>query len=97
MSPFVHEPETPDGPGVTTQLCDWIYGLKLEDIPEHVQTRAKYLILDGLACGLTGARVPWSAEAAKAVSEFEEPGKHVVIGYKEVCLFLAHAECKSLP
>lgn len=92
MSPFVHEPEVADGPGVTTQLCDWIHGLKLEDIPEHVQTRAKYLILDGLACGLTGARVPWSAEAAKAVFEFEEPGKHVLIGYKEVFPFLAHTK-----
>lgn len=89
--PFVHEPQPTDVPGVTTQLCDWIHGLKLEDIPVDVQTRAKYLILDGLACALTGARVPWSADAAKAVLEFEEPGKHVVIGYKEVlALFCTH-------
>lgn len=90
MSPLAHETEAPDGPGVTTQLCDWIHGLKLEDVPVHVQTRAKYLILDGLACALTGARVPWSVDAAKAMLEFEEPGKHVLIGYKEVFLFLAH-------
>ena len=89
--PFVHEPEAPDAPGVTTQLCDWIHGLKLEDIPVDVQTRAKYLILDGLACALTGARVPWSADAAKAVLEFEEPGKHVVIGYKEVYSLSLHS------
>lgn len=96
MSSLAHKTEAPDGPAVTTQLCDWIHGLKLEDVPVHVQTRAKYLILDGLACALTGARVPWSVDAAKAVSEFEEPGKHVVIGYTEVFLFLAHAKCKSL-
>ena len=94
MSPHALETKAPDGPGVTTQLCDWIHGLKLEDVPVHVQTRAKYLILDGLACALTGARVPWSADAAKAVLEFEEPGKHVVIGYTEVSLFLAHTRCK---
>ena len=94
MSPLVHEKEAPNGPGVTTQLCDWIYRLKLEDVPVHVQTRAKYLVLDGLACALAGARVPWSVDAAKAVLEFEEPGKHVVIGYKEVLFFFIHAECK---
>ena len=97
MSPLMHEPEGPGGPGVTTQLCDWIHGLKLEDVPLHVQTRAKYLILDGLACALTGARVPWSVDAAKAVLEFEEPGKHVVIGYKEVLLFLAHKSYRLQP
>lgn len=89
MSPLVHETEPADGPGVTTQLCDWIQGLKLEDVPEQVQTRAKYLILDGLACALTGARVPWSVDAARAVIEFEEPGKHVLIGYNEVLFFLS--------
>ena len=93
MSPPEHDTEAQDGPGVTSQLCDWIYGLKLEDVPQHVQTRAKYLMLDGLACALTGARVPWSADAAKAVIEFEEPGKHVLIGYKEVFLFLAITNC----
>ena len=86
MAPFKHQVETTDKPGVTTQLCDWIQGLKLEDVPVQVQTRAKYLILDGLACALTGARVPWSVEAAKAVMGFEEPGKHVIIGYEEVFL-----------
>lgn len=96
MSPLAHETEAPDGPGVTTHLCDWIHGLKLEDVPVHVQTRAKYLILDGLACALTGALVPWSVDAAKAVLEFEEPGKHVVIGYREVFLFLVHTKCKQL-
>jgi aconitate decarboxylase len=56
-----------DPPGVTAELCQWIHSLKLEDIPKAVRTRAKYLILDGLACGLTGARVPWSEHAAKAI------------------------------
>ena len=83
MSPPAHATEDRSGPGVTTQLCDWIHGLKLDDVPVHVQTRAKYLILDGIACALTGARVPWSAHAAKAVLEFEEPGKHIVIGYEK--------------
>ena len=92
MSPLAHETEALEKPGVTTQLCNWIHGLKLEDIPVHVQTRAKYLILDGLACAFTGARVPWSVDAVKAVLQFEEPGKHVLIGYKEVSCYLARTK-----
>ncbi|PYH96174.1 cis-aconitic acid decarboxylase [Aspergillus ellipticus CBS 707.79] len=69
--------------GVTSQLCSWIDGLTLEDIPEAVRTRAKYLFLDGLACALVGARVPWSQKAFDAMRNFEAPGKHVVIGYEE--------------
>ncbi|KAI1056741.1 hypothetical protein LB507_002299 [Fusarium sp. FIESC RH6] len=33
----------------TVQLSQWVSDLKLEDVPEQVRTRAKYLILDGLA------------------------------------------------
>lgn len=86
MPLLAHETDSLEGPGVTAQLCNWIHGLRLEDIPAQVQTRAKYLMLDGLGCALTGARVPWSVDAAKALFEFEEPGKHVVIGYQEVIL-----------
>lgn len=93
MSLLAHGTDSLEGPGVTAQLCNWIHELKLEDIPEHVQTRAKYLMLDGLACALTGARVPWSVDAAKALLEFEEPGKHVVIGYQEVILIFIHQYC----
>ena len=77
-------PYNADG-GVTSQLCGWIAGLQLDDIPEAVRTRAKYLVLDGLACALVGARVPWSQKAFDAMRAFEAPGKHVVIGYEEVC------------
>ncbi|OOF94394.1 hypothetical protein ASPCADRAFT_149853 [Aspergillus carbonarius ITEM 5010] len=75
-------PYNADG-GVTSQLCGWIAGLQLDDIPEAVRTRAKYLVLDGLACALVGARVPWSQKAFDAMRAFEAPGKHVVIGYEE--------------
>ena len=70
-----------DSPGVTAQLCDWIHSLTLEDIPQDVRTRAKYLILDGLACALNGAHVPWSEEAGQAVLDFEEPGEHALFGW----------------
>lgn len=78
-------PHADEAPGVTGELCEWIHSLTLKDIPEAVQTRAKYLILDGLACGLNGAHVPWSEDAAKAILDFEPPGKHSIIGREEVC------------
>lgn len=70
--------------GITSQLCTWIEALNLDDVPDPVRTRAKYLFLDGIACALVGARVPWSAKAFEALSSFEDPGRHVVIGYEEV-------------
>lgn len=70
--------------GITSQLCTWIGGLTLADVPETVRTRAKYLFLDGIACALVGAKVPWSVKAFEALSSFEEPGRHVVIGYEQV-------------
>ena len=70
--------------GVTAQVCHWIYSLKLEDVPEGVRTRAKYLILDGLACALNGAHVPWSEQATQAMLDFEEPGEHALFGWDKV-------------
>lgn len=70
--------------GITSQLCTWIGSLTLDDVPQSVCTRAKYLFLDGIACALVGAQVPWSVQAFEALSSFEEPGRHVVIGYEQV-------------
>lgn len=70
--------------GVTKQLCAWVNQLSLEDIPEDVQTRAKYLILDGFGCAIVGAHLPWTEKAVKAVFEMESPGNCVVWGYDKV-------------
>ncbi|KAI0384974.1 hypothetical protein F5Y04DRAFT_202875 [Hypomontagnella monticulosa] len=69
--------------GVTAALCNWIAGLKKEDIPTPVLERAKHLILDGIACGLVGAHVRWSEKAADAVLDYEPEGQCSVIGYEE--------------
>lgn len=83
--------------GVTSQLCTWIASLQLEDIPDSVRTRAKYLFLDGIACALVGARVPWSQKAFDAMAVFEEKGKHVVIGYEEVFFPpISHSHVRSI-
>ena len=57
--------------GATEKLSRWISLLTLSDIPNYVRLRAKYLILDSLACGLIGAHLPWSKKAAYAVLDIK--------------------------
>ncbi|GAM86937.1 hypothetical protein ANO11243_049580 [Dothideomycetidae sp. 11243] len=63
-----------DPAGTTGKLSTWVHGLRIEDIPPEVLTRAKYLMLDGIACALVGAHLPWSETAAKAIFEMEMMG-----------------------
>ena len=81
MSPFVVEAETT---GVTEQLCQWIHQTTFDSIPDSIKERSKHLILDGIACGLVGAHVPWSEDAFNAINQFEARGQHAIIGYTEV-------------
>ncbi|PWY82047.1 2-methylcitrate dehydratase PrpD [Aspergillus heteromorphus CBS 117.55] len=69
-------------PPVTQELCDWIHRLCLSDIPEEKVTRCKYLILDGLACALIGAHLPWSEDAVKGVLSIEPEGSCNIIGWE---------------
>ena len=77
-----------DPHGPTGRLCAWISNLKIDDIPAEVKTRAKYLILDGIACALVGAHLPWSETAAHAILEMEGMGGvSGVIGWQKVTPF----------
>ena len=69
--------------GVTGKLCNWIYSAGLVDVPEKVLTRAKYLILDGVACAIVGSHLPWSETAARAIFDMEPEGKCVIVGWGE--------------
>lgn len=69
---------------ITRELCDWISSLSLSDIPPEKVTRAKYLILDGLACALIGARLPWSEAAVEGVLSMESEGHCGIIGWEKV-------------
>ncbi|KAM0247629.1 hypothetical protein ACHAQJ_009769 [Trichoderma viride] len=74
-------PSDPSSP--TGQLSIWVSSLTYNDIQEELRTRAKYFILDGIACGLVGAHLPWSERAAKALLELElTEGSASVIGYE---------------
>lgn len=59
--------------GPTEQLSAWIANVTLKDIPEEIRTRAKFIILDGLACGLMAAHLPSSEKAVNALLDLEAP------------------------
>ena len=71
--------------GVTAQLSQWISNVQLSDIPPEVLERAKYQLLDGVACALVGAHVPWSEKYVEATAEYEPAGDYSVIGWDKVC------------
>jgi len=73
-----------DPSGVTGQLCNWVHSISLDSVPDEVLERAKHLILDGLACAVVGAHVPWSEETVRAVESFEADGESTVIGWDKV-------------
>ncbi|KIW96317.1 uncharacterized protein Z519_03386 [Cladophialophora bantiana CBS 173.52] len=82
------EPSKPDG--ITGQLCNWITRTKLSAIPDHIIERAKYLILDGVACALVAAHLPWSETAVKGVCTMEPSG----VGQ---CTLIGWGKEKKLP
>ena len=44
----------------TRGMAEFIANLRYEDIPEHVRTRVKLLMLDSLGCALYGAKLEWT-------------------------------------
>ncbi|MEU5462875.1 MmgE/PrpD family protein [Streptomyces althioticus] len=74
-----HRPTDPGGP--TGQLAEWLAATSLDDIPAPTRERGAHLILDGLACALIGARLPWSRTAVEGVLAMEDGGSTPVIGW----------------
>lgn len=70
--------------GITGRVSDWIDSVQLSDIPSAVQTRVKHLILDGIACIIVGAKLPWSRVAVQGVLNIEGPGKCTLFGWNKV-------------
>jgi 2-methylcitrate dehydratase PrpD len=66
--------------GFTEKVASYCSHSRLEDIPEHVRERAKFVILDGIGCGLYGARLPWSEILIRTVAPFSEGGRSTVWG-----------------
>lgn len=73
---------TPDlTTGPTGELASFLASARLADIPEEVVLRANHLTLDGIACALVGAHLPWSATAVENVLALEGGGPASVVGW----------------
>lgn len=72
-------PTDPAGP--TGRLCDWLQHLQPDAVPSEVRERAKHLLLDGVACAIVGAQLPWSKTAVEVVRKVEGAGERTVIGW----------------
>src|ERR1700722_19235790 len=73
------QPTDPAGP--TGRLSTWLANTTLDDVPATVRDRAKHLILDGLACALVGAQLPWSRTGVEAVTALDGVGDVALIGW----------------
>lgn len=73
--------------GVTGQVCRWIDSIRLESVPLHIQTKVKHLILDGVACLVIGAKLPWSKIAVQGILGLEgRAGDCTFFGWDKVCV-----------
>ena len=61
-------------PSYSRQLAEFAANLKLSDVPEEVIARAKAIILDGLGCGLFGAKLEWTQILAGVIKQLEPHG-----------------------
>ena len=77
-------------PAYTKELAAFIAGLGWDDIPAEVVERAKYLILDGIGCGLYGSIKPWSRIMVESLSKLDGGGTATVWG-RDVKLSAPHA------
>jgi 2-methylcitrate dehydratase PrpD len=73
------QPTDPAGP--TGRLSTWLANTTLDDVPAPVRERAKHLILDGVACALVGAQLPWSRTGVEAVTALDGVGDVALIGW----------------
>ena len=78
-SPDASMPTDPAGP--TGKLANWLNDFSLDQAPLSARERAKALTLDGLACAIVGAQLPWSRRATQIVRQLEGQGDRSIIGW----------------
>lgn len=67
--------------GPTVELSNFLADTTLADVPEDVVERSNHLVLDGIACALVGAHLPWSETAVKSIASLEGTGSASVLGW----------------
>ena len=67
--------------GPTRVVTEFVANSTYDTLPVEIAERTKHLVLDGLACGLVGAQLPWSRVAVDAMLELEGEGPAAVWGW----------------
>jgi aconitate decarboxylase len=70
-----------DPKGPTGILATWAASMSLDHIPDTVQQRAKYLLLDGIGCLLVGSHLDWSALGVEAITDFDPSGEYMIAAW----------------
>jgi aconitate decarboxylase len=70
-----------DPAGPTGRLATWVAETTLGDVPASVRDRAKHLVLDGIACALVGAQLPWSRIGVEGVTALDSAGDAPLVGW----------------
>lgn len=63
----------------TRRLADFAADLSLDSVPDEVVARAKSIILDGIGCGLFGAKLEWARILCSTIERLEPSGGHASI------------------
>lgn len=67
--------------GPTRQLCDYLASVGPDDLPAAIVERTRYLLLDGIACGLVAAQLPWSQKAVAGTMAVDGEGDATLWGW----------------
>lgn len=65
---------------IAADLARFAAQARFDGIPAEVRTRAKYLMLDALGCGLAARRFDFAAPALRAAAELGAGGRRAVLG-----------------
>ena len=77
--------------GYTNTIAEYIASIRFEDIPDGVIERAKYLLLDGIGCGIYGSTLPWTQIMLRTLSAVEPEANGACIWNSDVRLSIPHA------
>jgi aconitate decarboxylase len=66
---------------LTPQLCEFLADTSYNDLPPKVVERTRYLLLDGIACGLVAAKLPWSVKAVDGTLRVDGAGSATLWGW----------------
>jgi len=78
-------------PGPTRRLCNYLASVDYEDLPTHIVERSRYLLLDGVACGLVAAQLPWSQRAVAGTLAVDGAGDATLWGWERQTTALSAA------